>query len=174
MPPTYIPITITPPTLNNYTYYLGNNYLVISFANFTVEGLTICSTSNTTTYSSLLSSSAALPSFITFYSTNQSYVIITNNPTKEGVYTIGATATASGYSRTGYFTLTVIPPCYNPALVIPSVLTDQTYIISQSPLVYSMPAFSVNDSTCTISYSLTLSNGAAIDSSFATFNAAAE
>jgi hypothetical protein len=66
--------------------------------------------------------------------------------------------------------VTVISSC-SIATISGSNLVTQTYIAQDvTPLVYTLPTFTSSDNECSIDYTLTLSSGAAYDTSVITFD----
>ena len=69
------------------------------------------------------------------------------------------------------FTVTILQPCLSPTLT-PSLLADQTYVLTKPSVQASFPAFTSDPAYCPITYTLTTQDDQAFDSSLISFTPA--
>ena len=100
---------------------------------------------------------------INWLSTASSPTVSWQTLTQVGTYTITVVGTiGNGQTTTLAPTLTVTNICSSSSLSA-STVADQTYTISQSALAVSIPAFISSPSNCVVIYTITHSNGTALN-----------
>ncbi|CDW71724.1 cadg domain containing protein [Stylonychia lemnae] len=156
-----VPVYVIASTLPDRVYTIAQSSQQYSFLSyFTVNGAS-CSDAQYT-YEII----GTLPSFATF--STFKITVQSNDESKVGDYYIYVKVTINnGQTFTGSFKLTVKSQCTT-VTITKKAISTQTYYVSQPYLSFQYTAFDITPSTssCTITYTLTLSDGSAIDSSF--------
>ncbi|CDW81605.1 UNKNOWN [Stylonychia lemnae] len=158
--PTY---TITS-DLQDRTYTVGSDTEKYSVDDFSINGASSCS-DKSFTYEII----TGYPSFVSpSSSSNKEIEVSTSSETDIGEYTIQVKVTINnGQTFTGSFKLTIKSKCSSVSITKSSI-SAQTYYVSQPYLSIQFSSFSLSPSNsgCTITYTLSLSDGQAYDSSF--------
>ena len=96
----------------------------------------------------------------TFNSATRLLTLYSSSVTDNGIFTLRLTGTNGVWTDYVDFTVTIsVSPCYY-AVIANTPITALTYQVNGTSTSYTLPAFTNNDTTCPITYTLTI-NGAA-------------
>eukprot|EP00347_Sterkiella_histriomuscorum_P012845 403367004 len=111
---------------------------------------------------------STLPSFVTFYESNRTFVINTASESDVNIYTITVKGTINnGQSLTKSFDLTVVSQCKTATLLSVTYPTIE-YEISALSSTTTLPSFLVDNPNCGVTYTLRYQNGTSYVGSFIT------
>ena len=116
-----------------------------------------------------LNSGAAFPSFITFYGPTRTFTVSTTNSAHIGVYETKLTGIAPNGQTIDVIFKISVTHCASTTITA-STFADTQYSVTAPSTIFTFTAFTFT-SLCAHSYTLTKSDGTAIDSALFTFDA---
>eukprot|EP00347_Sterkiella_histriomuscorum_P019592 403341040 len=148
-------------TISDKSYTVNSGTQTHQFNEFSID--TSCSD-----LSVLYEVTSTLPSFVTFYESNRTFVINTAVETNVNTYTITVKGTINNeQSLTKSFVLTVVSQCASATLTAAAYSTIN-YVVAAASSTATLNAFTVSNSNCGVTYTFTNSDGTTHDGSLIT------